>query len=275
MLLDTPIGWGLLLLFGIFTGILAGLLGIGGGLLLVPALIFSGATTIQATATSLIGVFLSATSGSLRNLRAGELNWKASLNLAAFGILTAQVGAWVGDRLPDRLLSFGFALLLLVTIFLMSLRKRLAQQEQQQVRETVAKAVMPNAQPDNASAGHYRFVPMMAIGLLAGLLSGLFGVGGGVVMVPLQMLILSESIKAAVRTSLGAIVAIAASGLIQHTLNGNVLWIAGIALGGGGILGAQLGSRLLPKLPDQVVGILFRLLLIALAVYMVIRSIQG
>lgn len=275
MLLDTPIGWGLLLLFGIFTGILAGLLGIGGGLLLVPALIFSGATTIQATATSLIGVFLSATSGSLRNLRAGELNWKASLNLAAFGILTAQVGAWVGDRLSDRLLSFGFALLLLVTIFLMSLRKRLAQQEQQQVRETAARAVMPNAQPDNASASHYRFVPMMGIGLLAGLLSGLFGVGGGVVMVPLQMLILSESIKAAVRTSLGAIVAIAASGLIQHTLNGNVLWIAGIALGGGGILGAQLGSRLLPKLPDQVVGILFRLLLIALAVYMVIRSIQG
>ncbi|MGB3491211.1 MAG: sulfite exporter TauE/SafE family protein [Elainellaceae cyanobacterium] len=278
MILDTPLGWGLLLLFGIFTGVLAGLLGIGGGLLLVPALIFSGATTIQATATSLIGVFLSATSGSLRNLKAGELNWKASLNLAAFGILTAQVGAWIGDRLSDRLLSLGFAILLLVTIFLMGLRKQLAKREQQREREAAAKITQEHEAQSGeppSSEGNYRFVPMMGIGLLAGLLSGLFGVGGGVVMVPLQMLILGESIKAAVRTSLGAIVAIAASGLVQHTLNNNVLWIPGIALGLGGILGAQFGSRLLPKLPDQLIGVLFRLLLIALAVYMMIRATVG
>lgn len=284
MMLDTPLGWGLLLLFGIFTGILAGLLGIGGGLLLVPALIFSGATTIQATATSLIGVFLSATSGSLRNLRAGELNWKISLNLAAFGILTAQVGAWGGDRLPDRLLSLGFAILLLVTIFLMGLRKQLTKREQQQAREAAAAMPVEDENEGNLkvqssdiqpSEKTYRFGSVTGIGLLAGLLSGLFGVGGGVVMVPLQMLVLGESIKAAVRTSLGAIVAIAASGLAQHTLNNNVLWIPGIALGIGGILGAQFGSRLLPKLPDQAVGVLFRLLLIALAVYMIIRSFAG
>lgn len=283
MLLDTPLGWGLLLLFGIFTGILAGLLGIGGGLLLVPALIFSGATTIQATATSLIGVFLSATSGSLRNFRAGELNWRAFLNLAVFGILTAQAGAWIGDRLPDRLLSLGFALLLIITIFLMGLRKRLAMREQRQAREAAAElekgntdnVSSPAASVVQAPSQHYRFVPIMGIGLLAGLLSGLFGVGGGVVMVPLQMLILRESIKAAVRTSLGAIVAIAASGLVQHTLNNNVLWIPGIALGIGGILGAQFGARLLPKLPDQLVGVLFRILLIALAVYMFIRAFFG
>ncbi len=284
MMLDTPLGWGLLLLFGIFTGVLAGLLGIGGGLLLVPALILSGASTIQATATSLIGVFLSATSGSLRNLRAGELNWKISLNLAAFGILTAQVGAWIGDRLPDRLLSLGFALLLIITIFLMSLRKRLAKQEQQHARETAA-SIAEEDQAGGKVQGHaseaqppeksYQFGSVTGIGLLAGLLSGLFGVGGGVVMVPLQMLILGEQIKAAVRTSLGAIVAIAASGLVQHTLNNNVLWIPGIALGIGGILGAQFGSRLLPKLPDQAVGVLFRILLIALAVYMLIRSFSG
>lgn len=94
-------------------------------------------------------------------------------------------------------------------------------------------------------------------------------------MVPLQMLLLGETIKAAVRTSLGAIVAIAISGLIQHTLNNNVLWIPGICLGLGGILGAQFGTRLLPRLPDRLVNSLFRAFLIGLAVYMTLRGISA
>lgn len=265
MILETPEGWAILLVLGTFTGTLAGLLGIGGGLLMVPALTVFGIPLIQATATSLVGVFLSAVSGSVRNLRAGELNWRVSLLLALFGMMTAQAGAWLGDRVPDATLSLGFATLLLVTIYLIQLKQRLNRQQ--------------NIDPEASEAADHshtsiQFIPTAGIGLLAGVLSGLFGVGGGVVMVPLQMLFLGEQIKAAVRTSLGAIVAIAVSGLAQHTLNGNVLWIPGICLGAGGIIGAQFGTRLLPKLSSQTVNTLFRLLLMALAVYMVIRALR-
>ncbi|QYO68726.1 sulfite exporter TauE/SafE family protein [Leptolyngbya sp. 7M] len=89
------------------------------------------------------------------------------------------------------------------------------------------------------------------------------------------MLFLGESIKAAVRTSLGAIVAIAISGLAQHAWNGNVLWIPGLCLGMGGVLGAQFGTRLLPRLPDQTVNLLFRVFLIGLAVYMLLRGLSA
>jgi hypothetical protein len=92
-------------------------------------------------------------------------------------------------------------------------------------------------------------------------------------MVPLQMLFLLEPIKSAVRTSLGAIVPIAASALAQHAWNNNVLWIPGLCLGLGGILGAQVGTRLLPHLPDRTVNLLFRLFLIVLAVYMALRAV--
>lgn len=284
-MLESPLGLGLLLLFGIFTGTLAGLLGIGGGLLLVPALIVAGAgTTVKATATSLIGVFLSATSGSIRNLRAGDLNWKASLTLAMFGIITAQFGALLGSRLPDAVLSLGFAALLLLTIYLLGLKRKLVTRKQRQYREAIAQQPLSqphlqhsgddaNPEAPSETAYNYQFLPMAGIGLAAGGLSGLFGVGGGVIMVPLQMLILGEDIKAAVRTSLGAIVAIAASGLVQHTLNSNVLWIPGLVLGIGGIIGAQFGTRLLPRLPDHVITVMFRILLIALAIYMIIRAI--
>ncbi|NJN56375.1 MAG: sulfite exporter TauE/SafE family protein [Leptolyngbyaceae cyanobacterium SL_5_9] len=271
-MLETPLGWVLLVLIGSVTGILAGLLGIGGGLLMVPALTFLGVPLIQATATSLIGVFLSAVSGSLRNLGAGELNWRVSLKLAAFGIVTAQGGAWLGDRLPDSALALGFAGLLLATTYLMDLRQRFKRQTE---KENLVEPELASGEEVPDAEEEARLPSIAGIGLLAGGLSGLFGVGGGVVMVPLQMLFLGESIKAAVRTSLGGIVAIAISGLAQHTWNGNVLWIPGLCLGLGGIIGAQAGTRLLPRLPDRTVNFLFRFLLFALAAYMIIRGIHG
>ena len=285
-MLETPVGWGLLFGIGIFTGTLAGLLGIGGGLMMVPALTLFGVPLVQATATSLVGVFLSSVSGSIQNFKTGELNWRVSLTLALFGIVTAQFGAWLGDRLSDAVLSLAFAVLLLVTIFLMNLKQRLKRQQtkadpvHQDLSEDVslqnlALSALSLPEPAHEVRVSSAFGSIAGIGLLAGFLSGLFGVGGGVVMVPLQMLFLGEEIKSAVRTSLGAIVAIAVSGLIQHTLNDNVLWIPGICLGLGGIIGAQLGTRLLPRLSDRSVNTLFRAFLIGLAVYMAMRAIAA
>lgn len=272
MLLEIPTGWGLLFVIGIFAGVLSGLMGIGGGLLMVPALTVFGVPVVQATATSLVGVFLSTVSGSARNLSVGDLNWKASLILALFGVITAQVGAWIGDHIADAWLSLSFAVFLLVTIYLMNLRKQLQHEESELEAQTLELETHPCELSDSSTPSN-RFVPLVGIGLLAGVLSGLFGIGGGVVKVPLQMLFLGESIKTAVRTSLGAIGAIAASGLAQHAYNHNVLWIPGLCLGMGGIIGAQVGTRLLPRLSDQVVKILFAIFLIALSIYMASHGI--
>lgn len=299
-MLEEPISWVLLFFLGIFTGVLSGLLGIGGGLLMVPALTVFNVPLVQATATSLVGVLLSSISGSLRNLSAGELNWRVSLALALFGVITAQVGAWLGDRAPDAVLSLAFAVLLLITIYLMTLRQKLKTAEvrrqepensnqeagntagisytgREEVQSKIQNPQIQDSQIQTlqfeSTTDSFRLAPIAGIGLLAGLLSGLFGVGGGVVMVPLQMLFLGEPIKAAVRTSLGAIVAIAISGLARHTWNGNVLWIPGLCLGIGGIVGAQVGSRLLPHLAEHTVNLLFKLFLIGLAAYMAIRAI--
>ncbi|MBD2465955.1 sulfite exporter TauE/SafE family protein [Oscillatoria sp. FACHB-1407] len=269
-MLETPIGWGLLFLVGTFTGTLAGLLGIGGGLMMVPVLTFFGIPLVQATATSLIGVLLSSISGTVQNFQTKSLNWQVSLLLALFGIPTAQLGAWLGDRLPDAGLSLAFAALLLITIYMMQLRQKLKRQENKTQEETNQ---TPTTDVAQVAVTGRTAKPIAWIGLLAGVLSGLFGVGGGVVMVPLQMLFLGEGIKAAVRTSLGAIVAIAISGIAQHAWNGNVLWVPGLCLGLGGILGAQVGTRLLPKLPDRMINLLFRAFLIALAIYMAARAL--
>lgn len=277
--------WLLLFFVGIGTGIASGVLGIGGGLLMVPILTFGGLAAVQATATSLLAVLLSAISGSIRNWRAQELNMAEALGLAVPGILTAPLGAWLADILPNTGLTLSFAALQLTAIYLMGLRQQLQQTpassnargpETASTRDSqIAKPRNPVSHLDSWLRTRV-FLPetgVLAIGFLAGLLAGLFGVGGGVIMVPLQVLLLKSSIKAAVRSSLGAIVLIAAAGLVPHSLSGNVWWQEGFALGIGGIFGAQIGTRLLPYFPAQTVTLLFRSLLLALSFSMTWRAL--
>lgn len=253
-----PTTWALLFLLGTSTGLLAGIFGVGGGLLIVPALTLWGLPLAQATATSLVGVLLSAVSGTVQNWWTGQLNLWASLQLALFGIPAAQLGAWLGSRLPETWLAPSFAVLLFVTIFLINLQQKVV--------------LEPPLEQENSESSP-SIMSVAKIGLIAGVLSGLFGIGGGIVMVPLQMILIGQPIQPAVVNSLGAMVAIAASGLSQHAWKGDVLWLSGWCLGLGGVLGAQVGTRLLPVLPEKLVSRLFKLLLLTLALYMAGRSL--
>ena len=250
----------LLLFVGIGTGTISGMLGIGGGLLIVPFLSLWNIPLVQATATSLVGVLMSAMSGSWRNYQKGELRWRQAIVLGLFGLPTAQIGAWLANQVNDRVLAFSIAIFLVAMIFLVNYKKRLGSTNSPNLLVPLTKGDLGGSLP---------------IGMIAGFLSGLFGVGGGAVMVPLQMVWLGEPIKSAVRTSLGAIVLIAMSGLWRYGIQGNVLWGPGVALAIGGAIGAQFGTRLLKKLSSDRVNQLFRGLLIVLAIYMTWRGIRG
>lgn len=248
-------GWGMvsvlwLLPLGVGVGILAAILGIGGGLVIVPVLNFLGATPVQATATSLVGVFLGATAATLQNWSSQNLQGRLVIYLALPALLTTELGVRLANILPPRYLLLAFALLLVTAIFLLDFKKRIIPQENtpQLVRGT----------------------PI--IGAVAGLLSGMLGVGGGLVMVPLQMLWLGQNIKDAIRSSLGAITIISLWGVVSHGLKGNVLWAEGFLLGTGTVLGGQWGANLLPKLPDRLVAQLFRLFLVVMAIYIVYKA---
>ena len=112
------------------------------------------------------------------------------------------------------------------------------------------------------------FLNTILTGGAAGILSGLFGVGGGVIMVPLQMLLLGEKIKVAIQTSLGVIILTAISASIGHAVAGNILLTEGLLIGFGGLVGAQFGTRFLPRLSDRVVtiGFLSFIFIIALSI---------
>ena len=257
------------ILGGIVAGMVAGLLGIGGGTLVVPMLVATGLNGLPATATSNLAILLTATSGSLRNWRVENLDLVKVLALGIPAAIAGQLGVFLAsDVIPDYLLLTGFALLLLLNVYLISLKK-------QAIAKVVEKSV--NDPPSAKKQLHNRnsAISRLATGGTAGLMAGLFGVGGGVIMVPLQILLLDEPIKAAIQTSLGAIVLTSLFNTIGHAFRGNVMWFAGIAVGCGGLLGAQLGTHFLPKLPNRVVGLLFRGLMLILSVFTFFKAWQA
>jgi len=248
----------ILALVGIAAGVLGGILGIGGGTIMVPVMVALGLPGVEAVGTSTLAILVIALVGTLQNWRMGFLNLKNLLLLGLPAVVTAFLGTRLASAFPEYILLAIFGLFLLLNIYLVNLKKQIVARAQQREAQGLAARPPQQISPTLARTG---------IGGIAGFLAGLFGVGGGVVMVPLQILLLKEDIKTAIQTSLGAIVITGLSAFTWHSLSGNVQVSTGLTLGLGGVIGVQVGTRVLPKLPDRTVTLLFSALLALLAVY--------
>jgi len=122
--------------------------------------------------------------------------------------------------------------------------------------------------------GPRAYAAFIGIGLLAGLLSGLFGVGGGTVIVPLLVLLLAFDQRLAAGTSLAAIVPTAAVGVISYAASGSVAWIPALILAAGAVVGAQIGTRLLPRISQTALrwGFVGFLVVVIVSLFLVIPS---
>ncbi|HOQ22192.1 MAG: sulfite exporter TauE/SafE family protein [Microbacterium sp.] len=120
-----------------------------------------------------------------------------------------------------------------------------------------------------------RFVmSCIAVGLAAGLLSGLFGVGGGTVIVPMLVLLLGFDQKLASGTSLAAIVPTATVGVISYAIHGSVDVVVALILAAGSVVGAQIGSWLLARLSQNAIrwGFVAFLIVVIVMLFVVVPS---
>lgn len=258
---------------GLVSGILAGFLGIGGGTVLVPLLVALKYTPVQAVGTSSLAILITAISGSVQNWRMGLFSFKRVFAIGFPAVVTAQFGAYLASNIRPYYLLGAFGLLLLLNVYLVELRKQLTAKKKAQEEYLVEKPSEGVSEPK--ISGLKANISRVATGGAAGILAGLFGVGGGVIMVPLQILLLGETIKVAIQTSLGVIVITAISASAGHALRGNVLLLEALLLGGGGLLGAQISTRFLPKLSDEVISLAFRTLLAVLSIYIFWQAWQS
>ncbi|ERT06832.1 sulfite exporter TauE/SafE family protein [Lyngbya aestuarii BL J] len=285
---------------GILAGILAGFLGIGGGTVLVPMMLALGYEPINAVATSTLSIMITSISGSIQNWRMGYLSLNRVIGIGFPALVTAQIGAYLANLFSDKILLTSFGLLLLLNIYLVEVRKKVTKQKKKQEENqnssefssppqnsTSLKLIPEILFPitphplslvfeyqQNSKPIQSQQIARIITGSLAGLLAGIFGIGGGVIMVPLQIILLNETIKTAIQTSLGVIVITAFSACLGHAIQGNVIWVTGTILGLGGLLGAQFSTRFLPKLSEKTVSFAFKSLLFILSIYIFWKAFQ-
>ncbi len=236
--MDASISLGMV--FGLLVGLSLGLTGGGGSIFAVPLLIYGLSVPVgTAMGLSLATVGLTAAFGAWLRLRHGEVEWKAGGIFALGGMATAPLGTTLARQLPPAALLASFALLMGYVGWRMW-RGRGEEDGEEGLR------CVGGAPERFGSACCLR---LGGGGAAAGLLSGLFGVGGGFIVVPALLLVTGMDIRRAIATSLLVIFLISVSGVVAHVLHGQLfpmplsaLFLAG---GFGGMLaGSALRSRL-------------------------------
>lgn len=274
------------LVVGLAVGVLAGLLGVGGGMLLVPAFKLGYAMdSLMCTATSLFTIIPTSISGAISHIRHKTCLPKLGVAAGVGGACLSPVGVWLATVSPDWCVMGAAALIIgysSITMFKKALaapkapRQKLAAEAQAEAQTAAAEkqAAALAAAWEAAPAIGWREVGIgFAIGLGAGLASGYVGVGGGFIMVPLMMSILRVPMKLTSGTSLIAVMILAVPGVITQALLGNINWVAGIAVACGSIPGAQLGARLIPKVPERTLRFIFSGFLVVAAALLVVNQL--
>lgn len=274
------------LVVGLAVGVLAGLLGIGGGMLLVPAFKLGYAMdSLMCTATSLFTIIPTSVSGAISHIRNKTCLPKLGVAAGLGGACLSPLGVWLATLSPDWAVMGAAALIIAyssVTMFRKALkapkvpRGAGAGAADAAAKEAAAEdraAAIERAHAEAPTIGWREAAIGAAIGLFAGLASGYVGVGGGFIMVPLMMSILHVPMKLTSGTSLIAVMILAVPGTVTQALLGNINWIAGIAVACGSIPGATLGAKLIPKVPERQLRFLFSFFLVVAAVLLVVNQL--
>jgi uncharacterized membrane protein YfcA len=273
---------GLGVLFGVLVGFSLGLTGGGGSIFAVPLLVYGlGVRTREAIGVSLAAVGATALAGGLRRLARGEVEVRTGLLFAAAGMAGAPVGSWVAGRVPEGVLLALFAVLMLLVAVRMWVQASRRPEEARVVR--AAFDPIPAGERGPACrrdpAGRLRltsrcFAVLAASGLVAGVLSGLFGVGGGFVIVPALVLVTGMGIHRAVATSLLVIALVGASGVASALAAGRPVPLALTGLFvAGGIAGMELGTLAGRRVGGPGLQKLFAAAMVAVAGFIVAKSL--
>jgi uncharacterized protein len=234
---------------GFATGVLSGMFGVGGAVLSNPAIRALGATPLESVGSTLPSIIPSAISGSLRYRRERLIIGRVALWTSAVGLVASVGGALLAGTVPGN----GHVLLVLIAGLLAFTACRLARVPRPSPAPVAARFPVEADLEVSSASEEERSSPwdrrtetwrLAAIGLAAGGLSGLLGIGGGVLMVPAFTGWVRLTIKEAVATSLVCVGVLAVPGTITHAVLGNVDWAFAIPLAIAVIPGAQLGAHL-------------------------------
>ena len=267
----------LLLTIGVLIGAVLGLTGAGGSVLAVPLLVLLlHIEPASATGLALGVVAASSIYGSIQRIRHREILWIPALTFGISGVVAAPVGRMLSTQVSPTFLIISFSVLSLAIA-----ARMFGQSIRQPEQSIVVRANSGSGETEpllcrfsETQKFDWRFRCMAGLtvgGVLTGLLSGFFGVGGGFMIVPFLTQLNSVSMRNGVATSLVIIAAISASGFVTHTLTQAIDWQQLILLSMGGIGGMVLGSVLARWIAGAQLQCIFAATIVVMAALMLFK----
>ncbi|MFM7123966.1 MAG: sulfite exporter TauE/SafE family protein [Actinomycetes bacterium] len=237
--------------FGIGAGLLSGMFGLGGGIIIVPGLMFAlGMDQRRAHGTSLAGVFLISLSSFFSYWTHDHIDWPVVLWLSIGSVAGSLVGAELLNRLSKRTLTIAFIGILVIAGVRMFFKI-----------DSSGEMIL------NAPTAAW----LVVIGLVVGALAGMLGIGGGLMSVPILVIFFHVSPAVAKGTSLAVVIPTAFSGTLQNLRNKNSDLTAAAIVSSTGIVAAIGGSWIAARMNDAVSNFLFAVLLIFIAGRMLLQ----
>ncbi len=239
---------------GFAAGLLGSIIGLGGGIIIVPVLTFFGFSPALAASNSIFAVFSNAIASSISYAKQQRIEYSIGLKLGLLSIPGTVVGAYVSSEITPSIFKILFALILIsASVYIFSKRK---------------------IEPKNYNLSKQIMILAIGASFFAGIISGLFGVGGGIIFVPFMVVAMGLSMKNAAPTSQFILLFASGSALVTHTLLGHPDFYQALLLAIGAFVGGLVGARLSLEIKENSLKILISIVMIAAAVKLFIDSLE-
>ena len=242
-----------LVLVGLAAGMVGSTVGLGGGLIVTPVLVSAGFAPAVAAANSLFVSLGNATASTVSYWRQGRVRTHALFRITVAAVPGTAVGALAADAILPSSFKALFAVLLVACIVYMMTRRR------------VTSSDAPPAAP-------FALLGMSA-SFFAGVMSSFFGIGGGIIFVPLLLAILGLTMRDAVATSQAILIPVSLAGVISHTLLGHPDYYQAMLLMAGAMVGGYIGARMSARAQDRPLRILASVVMGLAAIKLALDSV--
>lgn len=227
----------ILIAIGIGGGIFGSLIGVGGGIIFAPALTLMGLNPSQISSTSLVAVTSTSISSVFSYARQRRIKYKIASSLAIMSIPGAILGAYLSTVISIEFFQLFFSIILILAVFYILFSGR-------------------NKDKKGQTKPRLNSNPLLySCAFAAGIVSSLFGVGGGIIFVPIMLIMRGMNMYEAAPSSQFIILISSVTGLVIHIIMGHPNYVYGLSLAAGAFVGGAIGSKLLGQIREGLLRI--------------------
>ena len=240
---------------GFVAGVLGSMIGLGGGIIVVPVLTFFGFPPTLASSNSLFAAFSNAVSSTISYSRQKRIEYLLGLKLGLLSIPGTVLGAYLSSDVTPAIFKILFGFILISSAIYIYLRKKIETKEKNLKKQML--------------------IFVIGASFFAGIISSFFGVGGGIIFVPLMVVGIGMTMKKAAPTSQFILLFASLSGIIVHSILGHPDFIQAGLLSVGAFCGGIVGARLSLDIKERYLQILVSAIIIIAAIKLFFDSLSG